>query len=93
MSLSARIRTAWRSDSSRRVRAALWREVSFDNLWHLLAGFACVVVFDTLGIAVAAVIGFGREWWQHRDDDPIFTFHRYAEALAWPAGAVVGVMW
>jgi hypothetical protein len=45
-----------------------------------------------VAVPVFAVVGFVREWSQHRDDKPVFTGHRVSEALAWGVGAasVVG---
>jgi hypothetical protein len=70
-------------------------------LWHFLGGAA--IALAPLGImlgmggdtrwvwsAVPVSLGLGtlREWLQHRDDVPVWTGHRWSEALAWGIGSL-----
>ena len=75
--------------------------LSWDNLWHFLIGGAISAVFILLGHYfwaysipfgpfVAALVGFMREWGQHRTDVPQWTPHRITEASMWVVGAIVG---
>jgi hypothetical protein len=71
--------------------------------WLLHFGGGVLIALAPLGImlgmggdarwvwsAVPVSLGLGtlREWFQHRDDVPVWTGHRWSEALAWSIGAL-----
>lgn len=75
-----------------------WDVFTLDNLWHYLLGGAiagvCVAPAHftspwvvLASIPLSALVGFLREWSQHRGKTPQWTRHRVMEALAWVAGA------
>lgn len=48
-------------------------------------------VLSPILVAIAfAAFGTAREAWQHKDDVPIMTMHRWREALSWPIGSLFG---
>lgn len=71
----------------------------FDSVWHVLGGAAFGLLVGAVvpghlnwrvavgSATVAAACGIGRELWQHRDDWPRLTPHRWLEGLAWGIGA------
>ena len=47
--------------------------------------------FVAIGLGAGfAVFGVAREWWQHWDDDPRLTPHRWLEGVSWGLGGFIG---
>ena len=58
--------------------------------WLIHAG-AGAIVGGFFVIGLLTVLGVGREWLQHPGDLAL-SLHQWAEALAWPAGALLVIV-